>query len=132
VNLEAKMPVAVVATLEGQAKGAAVATETQHVAKGILNKVTADKPLELNVAIPAEVVAAAKGAFLKLALEGWRDDTCSLRVNGLEMALDAEGGITLARIEPSLLRLENKLAFSCRGSATLGVQTASIVTVSHD
>jgi len=104
--------------------------ETQYFARGIINRLSPAKPVELEIKIPAAALSSVTATQLKIVQEGWNPD-CVFTLNGQEIKLDVINSWThIQPIDPALLRPVNKFVFQTRSGKPVTIDMASIVTLS--
>lgn len=89
---------------------------SQHYAPGILARVTDEAPLLREVELPADELAAATGARLKLVVSG-HDGAGVVSVNDQRLPLTGGNNIVRQTIDPALLQPHTSLRFSAEGKA---------------
>jgi hypothetical protein len=104
--------------------------ETEHFAKGVINRLSTGKPVVLNITVPASGLTGVTGAEMKIVQENWNSQ-CACKLNGQPIKLDIDNTWThVQRIDPALLKESNQLIFETTAAKPSNIDMASIVTVS--
>ncbi len=112
VDLPALRAVRLVLKLDKAARPAKPVTRKQFFAAGEpLVDIPAGQEKDLTVEIPATTVSQARGAQVKLLLQGVDGDELSVRLNGRKLAMPSRNFTTVLAIEPGWLQAENTLRF---------------------
>ncbi len=98
----------------------------QFFAKGILQTVTAKEPVTKQIALPAELLARAESAQIRVVLERVNRGEARVLVNGTSIAVPDHQWITTFDVPLSALRAENTLVFESVGDG-YQLDIASIV-----
>lgn len=126
VDLEPGTAVVLVFALEGEARPDVVRTE-QFVGDGILHEVAAGKSAEFRIDLPADDLAAARGAYVRWVVAGANAEL-RVRCNGrLLPPAHGSGPFREVAVKPGWLRERNEVVFEAEGWESTTVGTASVL-----
>jgi hypothetical protein len=126
--LPGKSAAAYVFALSGTpAAGGPAQVETQHPAGQILHRIAAGDAAELKLSIPADAIARATDAALKVCIAGGAEGATA-EVNGSIIPLDGAQWIFVHPVDRQRLMPETTIRFRA-GGQPLAVDMASIVTI---
>ena len=124
VDLEPGTAQVLVFALEGEARPDVVRTE-QHVGDGILHEVAAGKPARFGIDLPADKLAAVRGARVRWVLAGANAEL-RVRWNGRPLApVHGSGPFREVAVEPEWLCERNEVVFESEGWESTVIGTAS-------
>ena len=130
VRVPAKGARTLVFTLDRSPQALPRSEVSQYFAPGVLATVESGQRLTRTVRLPADALAQAKRARLKLVLAE-QDAGCRLTVNGHEQPLPPEGTWTTRQdLDPALLGRENAMEFTA-GTRPLRVLMASLELIAE-
>lgn len=125
LKLPQQSGVKLVFPLQGVAPVKPEVTRRQFFAKGVLNRVSAERPVTLHVPVDPVVLARSETAWLKLVLAGVRGEATVL-VNGTPIQLPAHEWITEVPVPVKLLKPDTTLRFETK-SAGYQLDIASVL-----
>lgn len=114
VDIPTKAARTLVFTLAGAEQSPRRREISQHFAKGILARTEAGAPVERSIALPAERLARAGAARLKLVVLD-HDGSGRVSVNGQDLPLAPGSCIVRQDLDPALLRPDTTLVFHATG-----------------